>query len=73
MTNLSHRSSTFVYNKKRRRITLMGLSTTATDRPTCWGMWAKCGTTVIGPQVRPLDRSYYAVYRMPSIAGAAVA
>jgi len=32
----------------------------------------KCGTTVIGPQVRPLDRSYYAVYRMPHVAGAAV-
>ena len=32
----------------------------------------KCGTTVIGPQVRPRDRSYYAVYRTPRAAGAAV-
>ena len=32
----------------------------------------KCGTTVIGPQVRPRDRSYYAVYRTPCKAGAAI-
>jgi len=32
----------------------------------------KCGTTVIGPQVRPHDHSYYAVHRMPRMAGAAV-
>jgi len=31
-----------------------------------------CGTMVIGPQVRPRDRSYYAVYRTPRVAGAAV-
>jgi len=32
----------------------------------------KCGTTVIGPHVRPRDRSYYAVYRNPSVAGKVV-
>jgi len=32
----------------------------------------KCGTTVIGPHVRPRDRSYYAVYRNPRVAGAVV-
>jgi len=32
----------------------------------------KCGTLVIGPAVRPRDGSYYAVYRMPRVAGAAV-
>ena len=32
----------------------------------------KCGTTVFGPQVRPPDRSYYAVYRRPRVAGTAV-
>jgi len=32
----------------------------------------KCRTTVIGPQVRLRDRSYYAVYRMLHMAGAAV-
>ena len=32
----------------------------------------KCGPTVIGPQVRPRDRSYYAVYRTPCVAGTAV-
>jgi len=26
-----------------------------------------CGTTVIGPHVRPRDRSYYAVYRTPRL------
>ena len=31
-----------------------------------------CGTLVIGPAVRPRDRSYYAVYRTPHVAGAAV-
>ena len=31
-----------------------------------------CGTTVIGPQVRPRDRRYSAVYRTPRVAGAAV-
>jgi len=31
-----------------------------------------CGTMVIGPQVRPRERSYYAVYRMLRVAGAAV-
>ena len=31
-----------------------------------------CGTTVIGPQVRPRDRTYSAVYRTPRVAGAAV-
>ena len=43
------------------------------------GMWnaegkmnEKCGTTVIGPQVRPCDRSYYTVYRTLCVAGAAV-
>jgi len=32
----------------------------------------KCGTMVISPQVRSRDRSYYAVYRTPRLAGAAV-
>jgi len=44
------------------------------------GMWnaegkmrnGNCGTMVIGPAVRPRDRSYYAVYRTPRAAGAAV-
>jgi len=31
-----------------------------------------CGTTVIGPHVRPCDRSYYAVYRTPRMASAVV-
>jgi len=31
-----------------------------------------CGTMVIGPQVRPRDRRYYAVYRTLRVAGAAV-
>jgi len=31
-----------------------------------------CGTMVIGPQVRPRDRSYYAVYSTPRVAEAAV-
>jgi len=31
-----------------------------------------CETTVIGPQVRPCDRRYSAVYRTPCVAGAAV-
>ena len=36
-------------------------------------MWnEKCGTTVIGPQVRPLDCSYYAVYHTPCVARAVV-
>jgi len=29
-----------------------------------------CGMTVIGPQVRPRDRRYYAVYSTPRAAGA---
>jgi len=45
-------------------------------------LWVKCGTAecgmrnencetmVIGPQVRPRDRRYYAVYRMLRVAGA---
>jgi len=45
-----------------------------------FGMWnAKgkmrngiCGTPVIGPHVRPRDRSYYAVYRTPRVARAVV-
>jgi len=32
----------------------------------------KCGTTLIGPQIRPHDRNYYAVYCTPRVAGAAV-
>jgi len=44
------------------------------------GMWnaegkmknEKCGTTVIGPQVRPRDRSCYTVYHTPRVAGAVV-
>ena len=48
------------------------------------GLWVKCGTAegkmrngncgtmVIGPQVRPRDRSYYAVYSTPHVAEAAV-
>jgi len=32
----------------------------------------KCGTMVIGPQVRPRDCSYYAVYCTPCVTGAAV-
>jgi len=32
----------------------------------------KSGTTVIGPQIRPREPSYYAVYCMPHVAGAAV-
>ena len=32
----------------------------------------KCGMTVIGTQVRPHDRSYYPVYRMLRVSGAAV-
>ena len=36
-------------------------------------MWnGNCGTTVIGPQVRPRDRRYSAVYRTPRVASAAV-
>jgi len=31
-----------------------------------------CGTMVIGPQARPRDRSYYAVYRTLRVAGAVV-
>ena len=44
------------------------------------GMWnakgkmrnENCGTMVIGPQVRPRDRRYYAVYRTPRVASAAI-
>ena len=44
------------------------------------GMWnaegkmrnVNCGTTVIGPQVRPRDRRHYAVYHTPRMAGAVV-
>jgi len=32
----------------------------------------KCGTMVIRPQVRPRDRSYYAVYHTPHTVGTAV-
>jgi len=51
----------------------------AIDKMRDCGMWnaegkmnEKCGTTVIGPQVRPCDRSYYTVYRTLCVAGAAV-
>ena len=53
------------------------------SQPGLWvkcGMWnaegkmrnEKCGTMVIGPQARPRDCRYYAVYRTPRVAGAAV-
>ena len=34
--------------------------------------YEKCRMTVISPQVRPCDRSYYTVYRTSHVAGAAV-
>jgi len=53
------------------------------SQPGLWvkcGMWnaegkmrnEKCGTMVIGPQARPRDCRYYAVYRTPRVASAAV-
>ena len=55
-------------------------STTSIGKMLNCGMWNaegkmrndKCGTTVIGPQVRPRDHSYYAVYHTPRVAGAVV-
>jgi len=53
------------------------------DRTIMW-LWVKCGTAesgmqngncgtmVIGPQVRPRDRSYYAVYHTLHLASAVV-